>query len=587
MSDTVFISTHRLPVAGALREAFREEGFRVELVPGPDHLPSRGEIGDREPALLVLTGSDQAEPWVLRARDELEIPLFTVFSGEDAIGRGERLGAEESFGPLDPQPAEVALVGRRTVERRRLQEQIGIVGESEAMRELLQRVVQIAPVDSTVLITGESGTGKELVARGIHYLSPRRHKAFLAVNVAALSDTLLESELFGHEKGAFTGAIDRRKGFFELADRGTLFLDEIGEMPLATQTKLLRVLEQREFLRVGGESPIRVDVRIVAATNRELREMVRKGTFRRDLYYRLNILDLRLPPLRDRPEDLPGLIRYFIREISERMDRPFPGISGEAMRILKRHRWPGNVRELKNLVESMVVLAPGREIGPEDIPDEVRRGGSRGLGPVPLEEQEAASIEGAPGGMPSRPRAPGTALARRAPMVPEPSEDSAGRTLQPEMEFVFRTLMDLKVDMEDLRRDFEAYREEIDERLDEEAVAGSRSLPSGIEIGTLGGDSRRGTESDADPGSGSASEGSREGAHEQGGPERGDGQPESALDSPDTVVFRPGMTIDEMEARAIAAVLEEHGGNRRKAAESLGIGERTLYRKIRRYDIDA
>ena len=575
MSDTVYISTHRLPVAGALREAFREEDFRVELVPGAGHLVGGGGGSADEPALLILTGPADAERWATRARDDLDVPLFTVFPGEDARERGAALGAEETFGPLDPSPAEVALVGRRTVERRRLQEQIGIVGESEPMRELLERVVQMAPVDSTVLITGESGTGKELVARGIHYLSPRRHRAFLAVNVAALSDTLLESELFGHEKGAFTGAIDRRKGFFELADRGTLFLDEIGEMPMSTQTKLLRVLEQREFLRVGGESPIRVDVRIIAATNRELREMVREGTFRRDLYYRLNILDLRLPPLRDRPEDLPVLARYFIREISQRMDRPFPGISAEAMRILRRHSWPGNVRELKNLVESMVVLAPGREIGPDDIPDEIRGGGrARGLEPASVTGPRAMG-EAGDGKQRS---GPGTALTPRAPMVPSASDGTPGRAIQPELEFVFRTLMDLKVDMEDLRRDFEIYREEVDERLDQESGPATHALSSGIEIGTFGAADPQG-EGPSGPGdAGEPSAGTDEGED--------DAEPDRS-EASDGFVFRPGMTIEEMEARAIEAVLEEHGGNRRKAAESLGIGERTLYRKIRRYEIEA
>ena len=199
-------------------------------------------------------------------------------------------------------------MGRTAIERRRLQHLTGIVGETDAIREALERVVQIAPVAATVLVTGESGTGKELVARGIHALSPRRHKPFIAVNVAALSETLLESELFGHEKGAFTGAIDARRGLFELADGGTIFLDEIGEMPLATQTKLLRVLEQREFHRVGGEKTIRVDVRIVAATNQDLRQLVAIGEFRRDLYFRLNVLHIDLPALRERRDDIPLLV---------------------------------------------------------------------------------------------------------------------------------------------------------------------------------------------------------------------------------------------------------------------------------------
>ncbi|MDE3005118.1 MAG: sigma-54 factor interaction domain-containing protein, partial [Gemmatimonadota bacterium] len=246
------------------------------------------------PTLLIVTGLDEDGTSALatQATTALHIPVFAVADDTARIPR--RGGFEEVFsaeGDLD----DVVLLGRRAIERQRLRALTGIVGQTDAMRQVLERVVQIAPVTSTVLVTGESGTGKELVARGIHALSPRRHKPFIAVNVAALSETLLESELFGHEKGAFTGAIDSRKGLFELADGGTIFLDEIGEMPLATQTKLLRVLEQREFHRVGGEASIKIDVRIVAATNQDLRQLVAIGDFRRDLYFRLTVLGNELP----------------------------------------------------------------------------------------------------------------------------------------------------------------------------------------------------------------------------------------------------------------------------------------------------
>src|SRR6185295_11390146 len=212
--------------------------------------------------------------------------------------------------PADP--AEVAATVRRLTERRKLQQRTGIIGESPAIQEVLVKIEQMAPVSSTVLIEGESGTGKELVARAIHDLSPRRAKPFIAVNCAAIPDTLLESELFGHEKGAFTGAAERRLGRFELADDGTIFLDEIGEVPPATQVKLLRVLEDGEVTRVGGTTPIKVDVRVVAATNQPLRSLVASGSFRADLYYRLNVLSIYLPPLRGRPEDIPLLVRKFV-----------------------------------------------------------------------------------------------------------------------------------------------------------------------------------------------------------------------------------------------------------------------------------
>ena len=439
---------------------------------------------------------------------------------------------------------DVAAVGRTAIERRRLQRITGIVGATDAMREVLERVVQIAPVASTVLVTGESGTGKELVARGIHGLSPRRHKPFIAVNVAAISESLLESELFGHEKGAFTGAIDARRGLFELADTGTIFLDEIGEMPLATQTKLLRVLEQREFHRVGGEKPLKVDVRIVAATNQDLRQLVAMGEFRRDLYFRLNVLHIELPPLRERRDDIPLLVEEFIRDASQRHDRPFPGISADAMQILRDYAWPGNVRELRNLVESMVVLAPGSTIEAQDIPADVRGGRGRTLLPAP---------------------------------IPRPSQGKGGggRDLRPELEFVFRTLVDLRVDMDDLRRDFDAYRR--DAGIGRPGLGLVDLAAHEIPVRMV---SRGYAAEDV--------EDARVVSDDE--PEDGEGAPKapSSADAPGddgVVVFRPGMTMDDVEREAIKAALDSVAGNRRKAAEILGIGERTLYRKLARYDI--
>ena len=540
---TILISTHRLPIAGRLREAFAGEGFEVDFVPDPSQLE-----GEDEAQLLVLTGNSDAEQWVREARGGLEIPVFTIFPGENARVEGRQLGAEEVFGS-DPDPDEVVLLAQRSVQRRRLRRITGVVGESDAMREVLERVVQIAPVDSTVLITGESGTGKELVARGIHALSPRRHRAFLAINVAALSETLLESELFGHEKGAFTGAIDSRKGFFELAHQGTLLLDEIGEMPRATQTKLLRVLEQREFLRVGGQQSIRVDVRIIAATNQELRDLVPAGRFRRDLFYRLNILGIELPPLRRRREDVRLLVSHFVRELTHRLERPFPGISEEAMELLVRYDWPGNVRELRNLIESMVVLAPREPIGPQDIPQEMRfPGRDRALVPVSVALPDGAFDTEIPDG-------------------------EVTRRVRPELEFIFRTLVELRVDMDQLRREFEVYRKEVGDRLEEPAVA-PLAIPSfsrgDVEVGvrSVG----RQNQPPLAPISSS--------------PQRSDLSAPTAAPESGSVVFRPGMTMDDMEREVIQAMLQEVDGNRRKAAESLGIGERTLYRKIQKYGIE-
>ncbi len=546
MSFSVLISTHDLDLAGLLRDAFTGADYAVDLVTSGEELSDAADA-----VLLILTGglrSEGAANLARQAREHLGIPVFGVVDPgvQDWRRLSRSLGLSEVFSsPADSH--EILLLGRRLIERKHLQEITGIVGETDAIREALERVVQIAPVNSTVLITGESGTGKELVARGIHALSPRRHRAFIAVNVAALSETLLESELFGHEKGAFTGAIDSRRGLFELAHRGTIFLDEIGEMPLTTQTKLLRVLEQREFLRVGGEKPIRVDVRIIAATNQDLRQLVAIGDFRRDLYYRLNVLHIELPPLRQRTEDIPLLVDSFVEEVSSRHDRPFVGISDEAMEILKRHRWPGNVRELRNLVESMVVLAPGRRIEPGDIPDEVRGGGSSRLLPVPL-------------GPPAR------------------AVESGERSdLRPELEFVFRTLVDLKVDMDELKREFEAYRRELQGLQEMGAPLIVRGGPVGIELHTA-----RGATDIAHARILEA----RTAAGDPGYDGRHDSAPADEPPEEGVVVFRPGMTMEELEREAITAALDEVDGNRRKAAEMLGIGERTLYRKIRKFELD-
>ncbi len=250
-----------------------------------------------------------------------------------------------------------------------------IVGSSKPMRQVFELVEKVAATKATVLITGESGTGKELIARAIHARSPRAEEAFVAVNCMALTETLLESELFGHEKGAFTGAVGRRKGRFELADKGTLFLDEVGEIATSLQVKLLRVLQERAFERVGGGSTITTDVRLVAATNRDLTQAVAQGRFREDLFYRLNVVRLELPPLRERKDDLPALVAHFVRKYALEMGRPAPEVSSEAMGRIMEHAWPGNVRELENALERAVIMA-GQRIQPGDLPFELAPAGA-------------------------------------------------------------------------------------------------------------------------------------------------------------------------------------------------------------------
>ena len=507
-----------------LNAALEAQGVHTVTISPMDDV--RGDLRRVRPTVLVLTGAllDAANVALVRHLlwDNVAVIGFTDVVDPLMQERLREVGYAETW----PKPVVVDDVVdsiRRRLERLRLAAETGLVGESAAIREVLVKVEQIAPVTSTVLIEGESGTGKELVARAVHRLSPRRGKPFIAVNVGALPETLLESELFGHEKGAFTGAAERRLGRFELADTGTLFLDEVGEIPPATQVKLLRVLEERDVTRVGGSQTIPVDVRVVAATNRPLREHVDEGAFRADLFYRLNVLNVYLPPLRERREDIPLLVRQFVTEFSALHDREFNGISADALALLVEYQWPGNVRELRNLVESMVVLAHGREIGADDIPRAIRESGGRRLLPVPV-----------------------------GPLV-QGSERAQGR----ELEFIVRSLVELKLQVEELRR-----------RIDIE----QRPAPGGAWVAEVrpGGPPMPGL-TEVLPVSGY-------------GLVRGGIEPRDDAPPPTVITLGPGMTMADIERMAIQAALRDTGGNRRKAADLLGIGERTLYRKLKEYE---
>ena len=540
----VLISLTDVEPAVRLNAELERSGVETAVVSPLDDV--RGAIRRERPDVIVMTGALVDPQNVALVREMLWEGVVVVGLADvrdpEIDERLRVIGYSEIYAkPIVP--AEVSDAIRRVLDRRRLASLTGLIGQSEAIREVLVKVEQIAPVSSTVLIEGESGTGKELVARAIHRLSPRRTRPFIAVNVGALPDTLLESELFGHEKGAFTGAAERRIGRFELAHTGTLFLDEIGDVPLATQVKLLRVLEEREITRVGGVQTIPVDVRVVAASNNPLRAGVEDGRFRSDLYYRLNVLSIYLPPLRERREDIPILVRQFITELSRQHDRPFRGISPDALEILVEYAWPGNVRELRNLVESMVVLAPGREIGPADIPRPIREGGSARFLPVHVGPavRERAGVEGR------------------------------------ELEFIVRSLVELKLQVEELRRQV------AEERAAREALArataGALGTPINVTDATLGAVA-------ATPALGGgqgpawAMEGGAAVPFGGGGIEPRD-QPAPAV----AVTIRPGMGMAAIERAAIEAALRETRGNRRKAAELLGIGERTLYRKLRDYQL--
>jgi DNA-binding NtrC family response regulator len=311
---------------------------------------------------------------------EIQVIMMTAYGTVETAVEAIKKGAYHYIGKpinLDELKLDIkkALNNQRIlIENRYLKEELEqqykdlkIIGESKAINEVLSTVARVAPTDSTILIRGESGTGKELVARAIHALSQRKNEKFIPVSCAALPETLLESELFGYEKGAFTGATKKREGRFELADGGTLFLDEIGDIPLETQVKLLRVIESQEFERLGGKDTLKVDVRIISATNQDLEKKINEKTFREDLYYRLNVISIPIPPLRERKNDIIHLVEYFIKKSNQKCGRDIKGITQRAREILLSYDWPGNVRELENIIERGVVLSRGEALDESDL----------------------------------------------------------------------------------------------------------------------------------------------------------------------------------------------------------------------------
>ncbi len=338
---------------------------------------------DREPFSVVLVaqalGPVAISSVVARAgHQQPEVPVVVLGAAgtvQEAVDAMQHGAADSLAPPFDVDPL-VSRV-RRVLERGRAAPSSapspppfgGLVGSSAAIRRVLATIDKISRYKTSVLILGESGSGKELIARALHARGPRRQHLFVPINCATLGRELLENELFGHERGAFTGADDRKKGLFELADGGTLFLDEIGEMDPSTQAKLLRVLERNEFRRVGGTGKVQVDLSVLAATNRNVEEAIRSGKFREDLYYRLKVVTLTIPPLRARKEDIPALIDSFVADFNRRHDGKIQGISPQALTLLMAHDWPGNVRELKNAVESAAILATGETIGPDGFAD--------------------------------------------------------------------------------------------------------------------------------------------------------------------------------------------------------------------------
>jgi DNA-binding NtrC family response regulator len=392
-AGSVLIVDDEAEIRESLRTLLEIEGFDVEAAATGEEGLAR--IGDRAFDLVLLdlalpdrNGLDLLAE--LREQDaSLSVIMITAYGTVENAVRAMQSGAVNFIQkPWDNEKllADVrAAVARHRAEeeniqlKRALKQRYNfenIVGKSEPMLKIFDLVAQVAPSRSTILLQGESGTGKELIAKAIHLNSPRRERSFVPVNTGSMPPDLLESTLFGHVKGAFTSAIASKKGLFEIADHGTLFLDEIGTMSLDTQSKILRVLQDRKFMHLGGVQELQVDVRIIAATNVDLRQMVREGKFREDLFYRLNVITIDLPSLRERKEDIPLLVEHFTRKYSEENDKSIGRITPEALRLLVNYTWPGNVRELENVVERAVVLSSDTEILPDLLPDHIAGRGS-------------------------------------------------------------------------------------------------------------------------------------------------------------------------------------------------------------------
>ena len=386
-----------------------------------------------------------------------------------------------------------------------IRDRYSIIGDSEQISEAILRLYQVAPTDLTVLITGATGTGKEVFANAVHGLSQRRKFPFVSVNCGAIPETLLESELFGHEKGAFTGASDQRKGFFESANNGTIFLDEIGEMPIGTQVKLLRILESGEYSRLGSSTLHKVNVRVVAATNRALEHEVSNGNFRQDLYFRLKSVNIDLPRLSDHSEDIPKLVNYFAKKFSEKIDLDYEGISIEAVNILKSLPWPGNIRELKNMIETIITLERTSYIS-----DEILR-------------------KYIPQALPAHDTGP---IGKSSSLVALKS-DNFGKNI--ELELIFRTLLELKSEITEIKR----YIHSLSLHMEDMKSEIQNTITTAGQI-----------------------------------------EPEVEI------VSENELNLSAIEKNAIEVALKRFEGNRRQAAQSLGISERTLYRKISDYKLD-
>ena len=373
-------------IQSALRGVLEDEGYRVMAV--GSGAEAVAVVADEEPDVVFLDiwmpGLDGLETLaqLKRVRPEIAVVMISGHATIETAVKATRLGAydfiekplslDKTLVTVTRALEHVRLESENQSLREKLDERSQLIGETAVMRALREQIAMAAPTHGRVLIHGENGSGKELVAQAVHALSGRRERAFVEVNCAAIPEELIESELFGHEKGAFTGAHSRRRGRFELADGGTIFLDEIGDMSLKTQAKVLRALEEQSFERVGGKDTVKVDVRVIAASNRDLHALIRDGRFREDLFYRLSVIPIEVPPLRARTEDIPLLVDHFIRVFSSENGKRIKVLSGEALAYFVAYDWPGNVRELRNMVERLVIMAPRDVIDADDLPAPLR-----------------------------------------------------------------------------------------------------------------------------------------------------------------------------------------------------------------------
>lgn len=427
------------------------------------------------------------------------------------------------------------------MDREVFQEQFGLLGTSDAIRQVVDKIMQVAKTDITVTLHGESGVGKDVTARAIHQLSNRKHHNLVIVNCGAIPEGIIESELFGHEKGAFTGANESRQGYFEKANQGTIFLDEIGDTPKNVQVKLLRVLENGEFFRVGSSKIQTTDVRVIAATNKDLWKLVQEGAFREDLYYRLDTVKIHLPPLRERQEDIIPIFKKFVQEFSTRYDSVFKGFSDEARNLLVSYRWPGNIRELKNVAEQLVVLEKSQFIDRERLQKYLKGRQHEGI-------------------------------ADNLPMISERrtnNSDSSSNLDNKDRELIYRALVELRNDISDVKKMFANFLYSTFSNKNIQALpAAVREEVNKVEV----------------PDNKNLSKHTALGIPSMPEPD----EPEDVEES-DMVEFLNSdeiPSIEEAEKFLIQQALKKYNGNRRKASEKLGVSERTLYRKLDQYGLD-